>query len=264
MHFFSPANVMKLLEVVRGNYTSPQTIATVMALGRTLGKVSILAGNCDGFIANRMHMPLGNEVDRLIEQGASPEQIDRVMSEFGLAMGPVAVRDLVGIDTAYRLRDQRRKLHPGKQPPTPLIDRLFAMGRLGQKVGKGYYSYVDRKPQSDAEVDALIEDIAREQGFVRRPIADDEIGQRLIYALINEAARILDEGIALRVGDVDLAYVHGYGFPAWRGGPMFWAESIGLGDVVQKLRAFAARFGSEWTPSPYLERAAEAGGWPKS
>lgn len=262
-HFFSPANVMRLLENVRGAKSSPETLATAMELGKLLGKVTVLAGNCDGFIANRMQAPFGNEIDRLIEEGASPEQVDRVLKDFGLAMGPLAVRDLIGIDTCWRIRDQRRRLRPDSQPPTPLMDRLFHAGRLGQKSGAGYYRYEDRKALPDTEVVRLIEEIAKEMGVARRPVSDQEILDRTLLALVNEAAKILHEGIAVRAGDIDLAYVYGYGFPAWRGGPMHWAQSIGLDKVREKIRSFHARFGGTWEPSPLLIRAAETGRWPE-
>ncbi|WIW89537.1 3-hydroxyacyl-CoA dehydrogenase NAD-binding domain-containing protein [Sphingobium sp. V4] len=262
-HFFSPANVMRLLENVRGAKSSPETLATAMDLGRRLGKVTVLAGNCDGFIANRMQAPYGNETDRLIEEGASLEQIDRVMTSFGFAMGPVAVRDLVGIDTSWRIRDQRRQLRPGSQPPTPLLDRIYAAGRMGQKTGEGYYRYEGRKALSDPAVEKMIADIALDMGVARKPVSDDEIRDRLMCALVNEAAKILEEGIALRAGDVDLAYVYGYGFPAWRGGPLHWAQSEGLQSVYDRISAFDARFNGSWRPSLLLKEAAEKGVWPR-
>lgn len=262
-HFFSPANVMRLLENVRGAKSSPQTLATAMELGRALNKVTVLAGNCDGFIANRMQAPFGNEVDRLIEEGAEIEQIDRVMTGFGMSMGPVAVRDLVGIDTSWRIRDQRRKLRPEAQPPTPLLDRIHAAGRLGQKSGAGYYRYENRKALPDPEVAAMIDAIASEMGVERRPIEDTEILDRLMLALVNEAAKILEDGTALRAGDIDLAYVYGYGFPTWRGGPMFWAQSEGLGRIYDKISAYYERMGGAWKPSALIAEAAKTGKWPR-
>ena len=261
-HFFSPANVMRLLEVVRGAKSSLETIATAMELGKLLGKTTVLAGNCDGFIANRMQAPFGNEIDRLIEQGASPQQVDRVLQEFGFAMGPLAVRDLVGIDTGWRIRDQRRKLRPGSQPPTPLMDRLYAAGRLGQKTGRGYYRYEERRALPDPDVDRIIDEIAHDLGVTRTPVDDQEIRRRTLFALVNEAAKILDEGIALRSSDIDLAYVNGYGFPAWRGGPMFWAQSLGLREVYAQISELHSRYGRPWEPSPLLRRSAEIGKWP--
>lgn len=262
-HFFSPANVMRLLENVRGAKSSPETLATAMELGRVLGKVTVLAGNCDGFIANRMQAPFGNEVDRLIEEGAELEQIDRVMTRFGMSMGPVAVRDLVGIDTSWRIRDQRRKLRPEAQPPTPLLDRIHAAGRLGQKSGAGYYRYENRKALPDPEVAAMIDAIADEMGVERRPIDDSEILDRLMLALVNEAAKILEDGTALRAGDIDLAYVYGYGFPTWRGGPMFWAQTEGLARIYEKICDYSQRMGGSWKPSALLAEAAKAGKWPR-
>jgi 3-hydroxyacyl-CoA dehydrogenase len=260
-HFFSPANVMRLLEVVKGANTSPESIAAVMALGRRLGKVTVLAGNCDGFIVNRMQAPFGNEIDRLIEQGASPSQVDRVLRDFGFPMGPLAVRDLVGIDTGWRIRDQRRRNTPSSQPPAPMMDRLYSLGRLGQKSGKGYYRYEDRKALPDPEVDVIINEIAIEMGVERTEVSDAEIRNRALYALVNEAAKIVEDGIARSAGDVDLAYVNGYGFPAWRGGPMFWAQTIGLDKVLTIIRGYADRFGGTWQPSNLLERAAQKGSW---
>lgn len=262
-HFFSPANVMRLLENVRGAQSSPETLATAMELGRALNKVTVLAGNCDGFIANRMQAPFGNEVDRLIEEGAEIEQIDRVMTGFGMSMGPVAVRDLVGIDTSWRIRDGRRKLRPEAQPPTPLLDRIHAAGRMGQKSGAGYYRYENRKALPDPEVAAMIDAIAVEMGVERRPIEDAEILDRLMLALVNEAAKILEDGTAQRASDIDLAYVYGYGFPTWRGGPMFWAEQQGLARIYEKIRGYHERMGGAWKPSALLAEAARTGKWPR-
>jgi 3-hydroxyacyl-CoA dehydrogenase len=259
-HFFSPAHVMKLLENVRGRHTSPETIATVMALGKRLGKVAVLAGNCDGFIGNRMFMFYGAEAEFLLEEGATPEQIDRLIEGFGFAMGPLAVRDLAGNDVGLAIR-KGRKLPPDERS-SPILERLVAEGRLGQKAGRGYYRYEARTRIPDPEVVTLIEQVSRELGIERRRIPDEEILGRLLHPLVNEGARIVEEGIALRAGDIDLVYVNGYGFPAWRGGPMYWAEQTGLERVMATMKALAPRRGARWRPAPLLERlAASGGGW---
>jgi 3-hydroxyacyl-CoA dehydrogenase len=259
-HFFSPANVMRLLENVRGTRSSPETLATVMALGKTLGKVPVLAGNCDGFIGNRMLMYYGSEAEFLLEEGATPEQLDHVMEGFGFAMGPLAVRDLAGNDVGFLIR-KGRKL-PGDERFSPILERLVAQGRLGQKAGKGFYRYDGRTRISDPEVLELIEGVSRDLGIRRRQIPDEEILDRLLHPLVNEGARIVDERIALRAGDIDVVYVNGYGFPAWRGGPMYWAEQMGLKRVVETMQRLAPSHGARWRPAPLLERLAAAGqGW---
>jgi 3-hydroxyacyl-CoA dehydrogenase len=259
-HFFSPANVMRLLENVRGRRSSPQTLATVMALGRTLGKVTVLAGNCDGFIGNRMLMYYGAEAEFLLEEGATPEQIDRVIEQFGFRMGPLAVRDLAGNDVGLQIR--RGRTLPPDERWSPILERLVQLGRLGQKSGKGFYRYEGRTRLPDPEVQALVEAVSRERGIERRQIPDEEILERLLHPLVNEGARIVEEGIALRPGDVDVVYVNGYGFPAYRGGPMYWAEQTGFARVVETMRRLAPTHGARWRPAPLLERLAAAGqGW---
>ena len=260
-HFFSPANVMRLLENVRGARSSPETLATVMALGKTLGKVAVLAGNCDGFIGNRMLMYYGSEAEFLLEEGATPEQIDRVMEGFGFAMGPLAVRDLAGNDVGFLIR-KGRKLPPDERF-SPILERLVEQGRLGQKAGKGFYRYDGRTRIADPEVLTLIEGVSRDLKIRRRQIPDEEILDRLLHPLVNEGARIVDEGIALRAGDIDVVYVNGYGFPAWRGGPMYWAEQAGLKRVVETMQRLAPSHGARWRPAPLLEQLAATGrGWP--
>jgi 3-hydroxyacyl-CoA dehydrogenase len=256
-HFFSPANVMKLLENVRGRHTSAQTIATVMALGKTLGKVAVLAGNCDGFIGNRMLMFYGAEAEFLLEEGATPEQIDRVIEGFGFAMGPLAVRDLAGNDVGFQIR-RGRKLPPDERW-SPILERLVAAGRLGQKSGKGFYRYEGRTRIPDPQVTALIEGVSEELGIRRRAIPDEEILERLLHPLVNEGARILEEGIAMRPGDIDVVYINGYGFPAYRGGPMFWSQQVGLERVVETMRRLSATHGARWRPAALLERLAASG-----
>ncbi|HYC10196.1 MAG TPA: 3-hydroxyacyl-CoA dehydrogenase NAD-binding domain-containing protein, partial [Steroidobacteraceae bacterium] len=240
-HFFSPANVMKLLENVRGARTAAQTIVTVMTLGRTLGKVPVLAGNCDGFIGNRMLAFYGAEAEFLLEEGATPEQVDRVMEGFGFAMGPFAMRDLAGNDVGFLVR-KGRKL-PADERWSPILERIVADGRLGQKSGRGFYRYEGRTRLSDPAVTALIEEISRELGIARRAIGDEEILARLLHPLVNEGARIVAEGVELRASDIDVVYVNGYGFPAYRGGPMFWAEQSGLERVVETMRMLAPTHG---------------------
>ena len=256
-HFFSPANVMKLLENVRGRRSSPEVIATVMQLGKSLGKVPVLAGNCDGFIGNRMLGFYGLEAEFLLEEGATPEQIDRVIEGFGFAMGPLAVRDLAGNDVGFMIR-KHRKL-PADERFSPILERLVTQGRLGQKAGRGFYRYEGRTRVPDPEVVALIEDVSRELGIKRRQIPDEEILERLLHPLVNEGARIVEEGIALRASDVDVVYVNGYGFPAWRGGPMYWGQASGLARVVHTMEQLARTHGARWGPSALLKRAAASG-----
>jgi 3-hydroxyacyl-CoA dehydrogenase len=259
-HFFSPANVMRLLENVRGRHSSPQTIATVMALGKTLNKVVVLAGNCDGFVGNRMLQFYSGEAEFLLEEGATPEQIDRVMEGFGFAMGPLAVRDLAGNDVGYLIRKSRRI--PADERFSPILQKLYEAGRLGQKTGKGFYRYEGRTRIADPEVMSLIEGVSRDLGITRRAIADQEILDRLLHPLVNEGAKIVDEGIAIRASDVDVVYVNGYGFPAYKGGPMFWAQESGFEKVIETMRKLAPSHGQRWRPAPLLERLVASGhGW---
>jgi 3-hydroxyacyl-CoA dehydrogenase len=259
-HFFSPANVMKLLENVRGKQTSAETIATVMALGKTIGKIAVLAGNCDGFIGNRMLMYYMSEAEYLLEEGATPEQIDRVVEGFGFAMGPLAMRDLAGNDVGFLIRKGRTL--PADERWSPILERLVGDGRLGQKAGKGFYRYEGRTRLPDPAVTALIEGVSRDLGIKRREIGDQEILDRLLHPLVNEGARILAEGIALRASDIDVVYVYGYAFPAYKGGPMFWAERNGLDRVVTTMRKLAPTHGARWRPAPLLEELALSNrGW---
>jgi 3-hydroxyacyl-CoA dehydrogenase len=257
-HFFSPANVMRLLEIVRGKATSKEVIATSMGLAKKLNKVGVLAGNCRGFIGNRMIHCYGREAQFLVEEGAAPEQVDGAIYEFGLAMGPLAMGDLAGLDVGWRIRKEFKHLEkPGVRIPH-MADELCEIGRYGQKTGKGWYKYdADRKPSPDPEVTALIEKVAKEYGIARRQITNEEIIERTIYALVNEGARILEEGIALRAVDIDIVYLTGYGFPAWRGGPMFYADTIGLKHVLAKIEEFEKQHGSDlWAPAPLLKKLA--------
>jgi 3-hydroxyacyl-CoA dehydrogenase len=262
VHFFSPANVMKLLETVRGARTSPETIATVMALGKRVGKVPVLAGNCDGFIGNRMLQYYSGAAEFMLEQGATPEQIDRVAESFGMAMGPMAMRDMAGLAMAVQVRQVRRATLPPGERLSPIIERLVEAGRVGQKTGKGFYRYEGRIRLPDQEALAIIESVSRELGITRRALTDEEVRDRLFHPLVNEGAKELEQGIAIRAGDIDVAWVNGYGFPAHRGGPMFWGELTGLDRVVATARQLGAENGMRWTPSPLLEALAQGGlGW---
>jgi 3-hydroxyacyl-CoA dehydrogenase len=259
-HFFSPANVMKLLEIVRGKATSKEVIATSMALAKKLNKVGVLAGNCRGFIGNRMIHCYGREAQFLVEEGAAVEQVDTALYDFGMAMGPLAMGDLAGLDVGWRIRKEFKHLEkPGVRTPM-VADELCEMGRYGQKTGAGWYKYDEnRKPSGDPLVTALIEKLSIHAGIVRRVVSNEEIIERTIYALVNEGARILEEGIALRAVDIDIVYLMGYGFPAWRGGPMFYADTVGLKNVLEKIQEFEKRHGELWTPAPLLKKLASEG-----
>src|SRR5438034_904168 len=254
MHFFSPANVMRLLEVVRGAKTSKAAIATAMAVGRRIGKVPVLVGVCDGFVGNRMLHARGKQAERLILEGALPHQVDKVLYDFGFPMGPFAMGDLAGLDVGWRIRK-------GKGLTSPVADRLCEMGRFGQKTGAGYYRYAgsDRTPIPDAEVEKIILGVAGEAGIQRRAISDAEILERLLYPMANEGAKILEERLAIRASDIDVIWVYGYGWPVYRGGPMFWADSIGLKVIRDRMREFQRQHGDAWQPAARLARLADAG-----
>lgn len=259
-HFFSPANVMKLLENVRGAKTSAQTIATAMAMAKTIGKVAVLAGNCDGFIGNRILHVYGRECDFLLEEGATPWQVDRALQGFGFPMGLYLMRDMAGLDVGWRIRQYREQFRDKSLRYSPIADRLCELGRFGQKTSAGYYRYEGRDATPDPLTEQLIEATSKELGIKRAPVSDEEIVTRVLCALVNEGAKILDEGIAMRASDIDVTYVSGYGFPAYRGGPMFWAEQEGLAKVLEHVRRFHAAHGKLWTPAPLLERLAASGG----
>jgi len=262
LHFFSPANVMRLLEVVRAAKTSKPTLASAMRLARTIRKVGVVAGVCDGFIGNRMLHAYFREAGFLLEEGATPQQVDRVIEAFGFAMGPFRVSDLAGLDVGWYIRKRQAATRPAHLRYSKVPDRICELGRFGQKTGAGWYRYKpgSRTPIPDAEIEALIAEAAREAGIERRAIADQEIVERCVYALVNTGAQILDEGIALRAGDIDIVYVYGYGFPRYRGGPMFYADSVGLAQVLEAVKGFHATHGELWTPAPLLERLAREGG----
>ncbi len=253
MHFFSPANVMKLLEVVRGEKTKKDVIATVMKLGRKLGKIPVLVGVCRGFVGNRMLAARTRESQRLVLEGVMPWQVDRVLEDFGFPMGPFAMADLAGLDIGWDPRASR-----GEEK---LRDRLCELGRKGQKTGAGYYKYdpETRERTLDPEIEALVHAYAHKAGFAAREVSDEEILERCLYPMVNEGAKILDEGTALRAGDIDVVWIHGYGFPVFRGGPMSWADSVGLGKIVERLGAYEARLGDDFSASPLLARFAREG-----
>jgi len=260
-HFFSPANVMRLLEVVRGKATGDNVIATSMALAKRLGKTAVLARNSRGFIGNRMVEPYVREAHFLVEEGASVEDVNEALYDFGMAMGPLAMDDLAGLDVFWRIKKEFRHLEkPGVRKPL-VADLLCEMGRFGQKTGRGWSRYDEnRRPLPDPEVADLIEKTAREAGIERRRITRQEILDRCLYALVNEGARVLDQGIALRSVDIDIVYLAGYGFPTWRGGPMFYADTIGLKHILARIGEFEKRHGPDlWAPAPLLERLAAAG-----
>jgi 3-hydroxyacyl-CoA dehydrogenase len=258
-HFFSPANVMKLLENVRGKASSKETIATVMELGKKIRKVPVLAGNCFGFIGNRMLHGYTREAAELLLEGAMPWDVDRVIYNFGLPMGPFQMSDLAGIDVGWRVR-QGKGGPPEKH--NRIADRLYEMGRYGQKTGAGYYKYDGRNASPDPEVEKLVIETSKEFGITRRKIDDEEILYRCMLPLVNVGAQILDEGIAIRSSDIDITYVYGYGFPSYRGGPMFWAEQMGLDKVLQMIRKYEQEHGSRWKPAPLLVKLVDAKkGW---
>ena len=259
-HFFSPANVMRLLEIVRGKATSKEIIATCMQLSKKLGKVGVLVGNCRGFVGNRMFHPYVRESVFLLEEGATVQDVDSALYDFGMAMGPLAVGDLAGLDVGWRIRKEYRHLEkPGIRQPFA-GDRLCEMGRFGQKTGAGWYKYGEnRRAIPDPEVTALIRKWAAEAKIPQRQMGREEIVDRCLYALVNEGARILQEGYALRAGDIDIIYINGYGFPAHRGGPMWYADTVGLKNVYSRVLEFHKQHGELWEPAPLLKQMAEQG-----
>ena len=259
-HFFSPANVMRLLEIVRGRATSKEVIATCMQLSKTLGKVGVLVGNCRGFVGNRMFGPYRREAQFLVEEGASIEAVDRALTDFGMALGPLATGDLAGLDVGWRIRKEYRHLEiPGIRQPFA-EDRLCELGCYGQKTGAGWYKYDgQRRATPDPLVAELIAKWVAEAGIAQRQISAAEITDRSLYALVNEGARILEEGYALRASDIDIIYINGYGFPAHRGGPMWYADAVGLKRVYERVSEFHRQHGEIWQPAPLLKRLAEQG-----
>ena len=263
MHFFSPANVMKLLEVVRGAATSKEVLATVMKLAKPIKKIAAVSGVCDGFIGNRMLEHYGRMANFLVEEGATPQQVDRALENWGMAMGPFRMGDLAGNDIGWAIR-KRRYVEKPHVAYSKIADRLCEKGRFGQKTGAGWYRYEagNRNAIPDPEVDQIITDYRREIGVNPRQISDAEIVERCIFALVNEGARILEEGIAQRASDIDTVYLAGYGFPAWRGGPMFYADTLGLYNVASKMKQFAQAPRGDadfWQPAPLLAKLAAEG-----
>jgi len=263
-HFFSPANVMKLLEIVRGRETSKEVIATSLKLAKRLGKVGVVVGNCFGFVANRMLAYYMREAYLLLEEGATVEQIDRVLTTFGLPVGPYGMQDIAGIDVGARIRMYLKSIGKTRAegPQSAIPDRLFEMGRYGQKTGAGWYKY-DAPGSRNRTPDPLIEQLANEEaqkrGITRRPISDEEILARITTALANEGARVLAEGYATRAGDIDIIYAYGFGFPRHSGGPMFYADTVGLPTILSRVNEYRARFGDYWEPAPLLERLVAEG-----
>ena len=262
MHFFSPAHVMKLLEVVRGADSSAATVDAAVALGTRLGKVPVVVGNCDGFVGNRMLLGYKREADFAVLAGASPAQVDAALEGFGFAMGPFAVSDLAGIDIGWRSKHERIKR--GAAPPfavSDLPDAMVAANRLGQKNGRGFYRYEpgDRTRHADPEVDAIVARERERAGIAPRAMSDEEIVERCVFALVNEGARILGEGMAASAADIDTIWLNGYGFPKARGGPMHYAREIGIAHVLAAVERFAENDPAFWRPAPRLREAAAAG-----
>lgn len=260
-HFFSPANVMKLLEIVRGRATSDAALAATVAFGKRLGKVNVVVRNREGFLTSRSRAPFTTEMVLLLEEGALPEDVDRVMVDFGYPMGPFAVSDLAGLDIAYAWRKRRAEQDPSFRS-LPIADELVSLGRLGQKTGHGWYRYGDdrRTPQPDPDVASLIARFVRASGGTPRRFTDEEILRRLLFAAINEMCRIVDENLLYRASDIDVAWVHGFGFPRYRGGPLFWADGIGVREVHRQLTAWSDRIGRRYAPALLLAALARGDG----
>ena len=260
-HYFVPANVMKLFEVVNGTKTSRETLAAAMKLGRDIGKISGYAGNCDGFVANRSRAPFNIEQGLMIEEGALPEQVDKVMVAFGYPVGPFAVNDMSGLDVSYDTRKRRAAADPNYRG-LPITDRLVELGRKGQKTGAGWYRYEpgDRTPHVDPEVHKIIKEVAEEQGFEQREFDDTEVLHRLLFSSINEICKILEEGKAIRASDADVMWLNGFGFPRYRGGPMYWGDTVGAMEIYNQIAAWHQRYGERWKPSALLREVAQSGG----
>ncbi|WP_025100289.1 3-hydroxyacyl-CoA dehydrogenase NAD-binding domain-containing protein [Burkholderia sp. A1] len=261
MHFFSPANVMKLLEVVRGEHTAKDVLATVMQLAKKIRKTAVVSGVCDGFIGNRMVEQYIRQALFMLEEGALPAQVDRAIEAFGFAMGPFRMSDLAGNDIGWAIR-KRRYLEQPDLHYSKIADRLCELGRFGQKTGGGWYDYQagERRAKPSKLVDEMVLAYSKEAGVERRKIADEEIVERLVYALVNEGAKILEEGIASKASDIDMVYLTGYGFPLWRGGPMLYADTVGLYNVERAMRRYAAGAnGDAWQPAPSIAKLAAAG-----
>jgi 3-hydroxyacyl-CoA dehydrogenase len=260
LHFFSPAHVMRLVEIVRGKKTSNEVLATALAIAKKLGKVGVVVGNCRGFVGNRMMLPYMREAQLLVEEGTTPGAVDKALTGFGMAMGIFAVDDMGGIDLAWRVRQEYKHLEPAGVRQPLVLEKLYEMKRWGQKTGSGWFKYEGgREPVVDPEVDALVKKTATEAGIPQRTISNDEIIERCIYIMINEAAKILEEGHAVRAADIDVIYLTGYGFPGFRGGPMKYADAVGLKKVYDRIREFRKNVGEWWEPAPLLKQLAERG-----
>ena len=260
-HFFSPANVMRLLEVVRGKATGKDVLATTMALGKKIKKVPVVSGVCDGFIGNRMIEKYGQQSLFLLDEGCSPQQVDAAVQKWGMAMGPLTMGDMAGLDIGWEIR-KRRYIERPNFLYSKVGDKVAELGRFGQKTGKGWYLYEagNRKPIPDPLVDTIVADYRKANNIPTRSISDEEIVERLIYSLVNEAAYILEEGIALRASDIDMVYLTGYGFPPYRGGPMFYADTVGLPKVLAAIEGFQKGYmGEVWKPAPLLVQLAKDG-----
>ncbi len=261
MHFFAPAQRMKLLEIVRGKETAPKTLSVIARLAKQIGKTPVLAGDSPGFIGNRLYAPYGREAEFLLEEGATPAQVDSAMRDFGMAMGPFRARDLSGIDNGRNIRLRDWANLPAHYPRPRVLEKLFQAGRLGQKNGAGYYRYPDGKtPVNDPKTLALIKQASAERGIHRQKPSARQIRERCLYALINEGAKVLSEGVARCAADIDAVYVLGYGFPARRGGPMFWADSVGAAFILERVKQFHKECGEWWKPAPLLQQLAKANG----
>ena len=260
-HFFSPANVMRLVENVRGAKTSKDAIATIMKLSKTIGKVGVLVGVCDGFVGNRMLYAYRRQADFLLEEGAQPQQIDKVIYNFGMPMGPFQMADLAGLDVGWRIRKGHAATRPRHLRYSPVADRICELGRFGQKTSAGWYRYEagSRAPIPDPVIDALIRKVSEDLGITRRPVNDDEIIPRCLYPLVNEGAKILEEGLALRASDIDIVWMYGYGFPRFRGGPMFWADLVGTRTIYETMSRLHDEHGDWLEPAPLLAKLAKEG-----
>jgi len=260
LHFFNPAQVMRLVEVVRGARTAAETVATALALARRMGKLPIVTGVCDGFVVNRVLARRSREAAFMLEEGATPAQIDRVLQDFGFPMGPYALADLAGIDVQFAARNARRHRLTERERAANFVDQLYERGRFGQKTGAGWYRYDEnRKPQPDPEIDALLAAHSTARGMVPREFTDQEILERCLYAMVNEGAKLIDEGVVTRADEIDVAMVHGIGFPSYTGGPMWWADTVGLGRIRDAIHDWGTRDAANWSPAPLLDRLAAAG-----
>jgi 3-hydroxyacyl-CoA dehydrogenase len=262
MHFFSPANVMKLLENVRGKRTAPDVLATAQKLGKRIGKVPVMVGVSDGFVGNRMLGKRQREAFFLLEEGALPWQVDKVLRDFGFPMGPFAMADLAGLDVGWRNRKAKLDRLTERERACDLLDRICEMGRYGQKTGAGFYRYDEKRTaMPDPAIEELIVEHSKRRGIARRAIGDEEILERCLYSMVNEGAKILEEGVAARPHDIDIVWIYGYGFPVYRGGPMYWADEVGLARIRDAMLRYRETVGAQyWEPAPLLQRLAREGG----